>query len=119
MKILEKIFFVTVILSVILALALLIVSKLKYGEIKNLPEDSVSPSVTSTATSTALSKEREEYVACGCGCCGGTDPKEQCLSLEKGEDLEKIKQDDLRIAQDSGSCALAGCSRGIRYRYCD
>ncbi|MFA5831116.1 MAG: hypothetical protein WC878_04795 [Candidatus Paceibacterota bacterium] len=115
MKILEKIFFGTVILVIILALALSVISKLKYGENKSRTEETFPVS----ATISASSAEKETYTACGCGCCGGTEPKEQCLYRGKGDDMEKIKQDDLRIRQDSSSCALAGCSMGVRYRYCD
>jgi hypothetical protein len=63
-------------------------------------------------------KSLESYVACGCGCCGGKDPIEKCLYRSKGDDINKIIEDDKKVAK-SDSCALVGCSLGIKYLYCD
>jgi|GEM_PF-2669061 len=62
-------------------------------------------------------KEADSYLACGCGCCGNT-PIDQCLYHSKGDDLEKIKTDD-EISRKKADCAVAGCSAGVRYHYCD
>lgn len=64
------------------------------------------------------SQVNQTYVACGCGCCGGNEPKEQCLYHSKGDDINKLIESDKKI-QVSKSCALMGCSFGIKYRYCD
>ena len=58
------------------------------------------------------------YIACGCGCCGGAEPVEKCLYHSNGDDIHKIIEDDKRIA-NSADCALAGCSMGTKYIYCD
>jgi len=64
----------------------------------------------------ATFKEAEpSYTACGCGCCGGVEPEERCLR-EKGE-LERVRAED-RKARKNPDCAMAGCSRGVRYKYC-
>jgi hypothetical protein len=58
------------------------------------------------------------YFACGCGCCGGVQPKRQCLYRSKGDNLEAIIQNDKESKKNPG-CALAGCSLGTKYVYCD
>lgn len=58
----------------------------------------------------------QTYVACGCGCCGGVEPKQQCVIDAK--ELQRLKAEDaLRAA--SPDCAMAGCSAGVRYMLCD
>ncbi|MBI4346288.1 MAG: hypothetical protein HY553_05510 [Elusimicrobia bacterium] len=58
------------------------------------------------------------YLACGCGCCGGVEPLRQCLYHSKGDDPKKIIEEDLAAAKNP-ACAMAGCSRGIEYLWCD
>lgn len=60
-----------------------------------------------------------EYVACGCGCCGGypKDGEYKCLYHILGDNMRKIIEEDSNITPEM--CALAGCSTGIRYKYCD
>ena len=58
------------------------------------------------------------YIACGCGCCGGVQPRRQCLYRSKGDDLQAIVRKDKERAKNPG-CALAGCSLGTKYVYCD
>ena len=74
---------------------------------KNTP-DRENPYVVSTAG----------YLACGCGCCGGTDPDKQSLYHSKGDDLNKIIQEDKKLQQRE-ECKYAGCSKGVLYEYCD
>ena len=57
------------------------------------------------------------YVVCGCGCCG-IEPLEQCLYHSKGDDIKTIIEEDKKI-RDNPQCATVGCSRGIKYYYCD
>jgi hypothetical protein len=76
-----------------------------------------APSASGHSTPTILNSQ-ETYVACGCGCCGGTEPKEQCLYHSKGDNVEKIKQED-KVVAASDVCKVAGCSHGIKYKYCD
>ena len=59
-----------------------------------------------------------EYVACGCGCCGGAEEVVKCLYRSKGDDIQKIIDDDQKAAKSS-DCPLAGCSQPIKYIYCD
>lgn len=58
------------------------------------------------------------YIACGCGCCGGVEPDKRCLYHSKGDSLEEVIQAD-RISAHSPSCPMMGCSKGVRYIYCD
>ena len=58
-----------------------------------------------------LRPQPEEYVACGCGCCGGTEPKGECLYHAKGDDMGKIIADDGLLGK-SPDCAYMGCSIG-------
>ncbi|WP_338277617.1 hypothetical protein [Corallococcus caeni] len=58
------------------------------------------------------------YVACGCGCCGGVEPKVQCLSCANGDDLQALIAKDQEAKKDP-QCAVAGCSVGTKYVYCD
>ncbi len=60
----------------------------------------------------------EEYIACGCGCCGGVEPVVKCLYHSKGDDIQKIIEEDKKQAQDP-ICPTAGCSQPIKYIYCD
>ncbi|RKG65369.1 hypothetical protein D7W79_37960 [Corallococcus exercitus] len=57
------------------------------------------------------------YVACGCGCCGG-EPQVQCLSCANGDDLQSLIKKD-QEAKNDPQCAVAGCSIGTKYVYCD
>ncbi len=58
------------------------------------------------------------YITCGCGCCGGSTPNKKCLYHSKGDDLDKIIQEDTKTKQ-SPQCSTMGCSIGIEYSYCD
>ena len=58
------------------------------------------------------------YIACGCGCCGGVEPRRQCLYRSKGDNLEAIIQKD-KEQQKSAICANVGCALGTKYVYCD
>ncbi|WP_147445376.1 hypothetical protein [Corallococcus aberystwythensis] len=58
------------------------------------------------------------YVACGCGCCGGVEPQVQCLSCANGDDLQALIEKDQEAKKDP-QCAVAGCSVGTKYVYCD
>jgi hypothetical protein len=58
------------------------------------------------------------YLVCGCGCCGGEEPIKKCLYHSKGDDLNKIVQEDKEMNQ-SPDCKYMGCSKGIQYNYCD
>jgi len=60
----------------------------------------------------------ESYIACGCGCCGGVEPTEKCLYRSKGDKIQKIIEEDKKIAQSS-ICPNVGCSAPIKYVYCD
>jgi hypothetical protein len=60
----------------------------------------------------------ESYTACGCGCCGGVEPTVTCLYHSKGDDIQKIIEDDKKAAQNS-LCPQMGCSHPIKYTYCD
>ncbi len=59
-----------------------------------------------------------QYTACGCGCCGGAEPKEVCIYHSKGENLQKIIEDDKK-AGENPECAFMGCSLPVKYSYCD
>lgn len=63
-------------------------------------------------------EEINSYLACGCGCCAGVEPVEKCLYRSKGDDINEIIREDGITAQ-SGQCDSAGCSKGIKYSYCD
>lgn len=58
------------------------------------------------------------YTACGCGCCQDTEPIQECLYHSKGDDLNKIIEADKNLSQ-SPQCAVMGCSRPVKYIYCD
>jgi hypothetical protein len=60
----------------------------------------------------------QSYLACGCGCCVGTEPLVMCLYHSKGDDIQKIIDENQELAQSPG-CAMAGCSLGTKYIYCD
>lgn len=64
------------------------------------------------------SSSSEYYIACGCGCCGGVEPQVKCLYYAKGDNLQKIINDDKKIKQSS-NCKVMGCSPPIKYKYCD
>lgn len=72
----------------------------------------------SSRASLPASSQPQSYVACGCGCCNGVEPQRRCLSRSKGEDIQKIIEEDKKAAQ-SPSCRYVGCSRPILYLYCD
>ncbi|MEY4731872.1 MAG: hypothetical protein RL681_818 [Candidatus Parcubacteria bacterium] len=67
---------------------------------------------------TPIMTEDESYLACGCGCCGDAEPVTQCLYRSRGGDLAAIQKSDEELAA-SPSCAVAGCSMGTLYKYCD
>ncbi|MCK5474370.1 MAG: hypothetical protein KAI53_03110 [Candidatus Aenigmarchaeota archaeon] len=58
------------------------------------------------------------YIACGCGCCPEIEPEEKCLYHSRGDDLNKIIEEDKKIAQICEK-RLASCSNPIKYIYCD
>ena len=60
----------------------------------------------------------DSYVACGCGCCGGAEPKVECIYHSNGDDINKIIENDILVSQAEG-CRYAGCSQGVKYTYCD
>lgn len=60
----------------------------------------------------------ENYTACGCGCCGGVEPTVKCLYHSKGDDIQKIIENDKQAAQNP-ACPQMGCSHPIKYIYCD
>jgi len=58
------------------------------------------------------------YTFCGCGCCGGVEPESKCLFQSKGNYIQEfIIQDE--VAAEKTDCSNVGCSRGIKYIYCD
>lgn len=63
-------------------------------------------------------KKHLAYIACDCGCCGGTQPKTQCISRSRGDDLKAIVQNDIESGKNT-ECDRVGCSIGIKYVYCD
>ena len=60
---------------------------------------------------------RRVYIACGCGCCD-EDYEERCLYYSQGDSIEEIIQADIEISENP-SCEILGCSKGIKYSYCD
>ena len=58
------------------------------------------------------------YVACGCGCCPGEQPIEECLFHSKVDDINRYIRRD-RAMQQKSVCKTSGCTRGIKYLYCD
>ena len=62
--------------------------------------------------------EPSEYLSCGCGCCGGAQPQKVCLYRKKGDKLKRIIEQD-ESQRSAPMCAMAGCSLGTLYRYCD
>jgi len=79
------------------------------------PTGSAAPTA---APSASAAPNGPSYVACGCGCCGGSTPVKKCLFRSKGDDLAKIIAADKR-SRANPKCALAGCSLGTEYSYCD
>ena len=71
-----------------------------------------------TSSSCNQPKKRLAYIACDCGCCGGVQPKRQCIYQSRGDDLQQIVQRDKDAAKNP-DCARAGCSIGNKYVYCD
>lgn len=63
-------------------------------------------------------KKHLAYTACGCGCCGGTQPKKQCIFQSKGDDLKAMVQKDIESGRNT-QCDRVGCGSGIKYVYCD
>jgi len=61
----------------------------------------------------------QQYVDCGCGCCGGTEPTDKCLYKSKGDSIENVIGRSKKNPPSEHTCAVAGCSKGVRYRYCD
>ena len=63
----------------------------------------------------------QSYLACGCGCCVSDTfkPQKRCLFRSRGDDLARIIAEDQRMAANTKACAVAGCSAGIEYVYCD
>ncbi|MCO5142972.1 MAG: hypothetical protein M9962_07780 [Oligoflexia bacterium] len=61
----------------------------------------------------------DEYISCGCGCCVSdvTQQSTKCLYKEKGDSLEKIREEDKKV-KNSEHCKLAGCSQPVLYKYC-
>ena len=71
-----------------------------------------------TSSSCNQPKKRLAYIACDCGCCGGVQPKKQCIYQLRGDNLQQIVQRDKDAAKNP-DCARAGCSIGNKYVYCD
>jgi hypothetical protein len=63
--------------------------------------------------------ERPSYIACGCGCCSLENPRVKCLYRSKGDDLQRVIEEDKRIASNQALCAVSGCSFPVKYIYCD
>ena len=61
-------------------------------------------------------KGEASYTACGCGCGGGVQPKVECVGSQS--ELERIIAED-KLASQSKSCPMMGCSLGKRYTVCD
>jgi len=59
------------------------------------------------------------YIACGCGCCGGVKPQVKCLYRSKGDDLQRIIDEDKKTAANTSLCARVGCATPRKYKYCD
>jgi hypothetical protein len=57
------------------------------------------------------------YVACGCGCCGSEPMEAACYYPDRGDDLATIVSED-EAERMSTSCAMAGCSLGMRFHCC-
>ena len=84
---------------------------------------SKEPQITQNTQSAIKEKPRESpsplperYVSCGyCGCCGQSTPIKRCLYRSKGDDLQKIIDEDKKPRD----CSKVGCAGGIEYRYCD
>jgi hypothetical protein len=74
---------------------------------------------TSVSTTTTVTTDVQPYTACGCGCCPDTTPVMMCLYHAKGDDMSKIIEQDKLASQDTASCALVGCSAGVKYQFCD
>jgi hypothetical protein len=72
----------------------------------------------------AASKRKElaalpTYIACGCGCCPIDNPLVRCLYRSRGDDLQKIIENDKRAASNQAQCAVVGCAMPVKYVYCD
>lgn len=78
----------------------------------------VCPVQTGETVNQQNSGDAESYTACGCGCCGGAEAVLRCLYHSKGDDIQKIVQEDRKQAQNS-ICPTVGCSQPIKYVYCD
>jgi hypothetical protein len=103
----KKVFFATVILifAVAVGVSLYLFNKQinsQFSQISNYPANMSS----------------EQYTACGCGCCAGAEPKEKCLYRSKGDNLQKIIDEDQKASQ-SPDCPVTGCSLPVKYAYCD
>jgi hypothetical protein len=77
--------------------------------------DAVAPKIQPAAA-----KSEEPVLDCGCGCCGGVEPKVECVDRAKF-DLDALRN---KIAAEAAArkpedCAAVGCSAGTLYKYCD
>jgi len=63
----------------------------------------------------------QSYTACGCGCCKGgiNELTVTCLYHSKGDDIQKIIDDDKKTAQNSLCPQKKICNHPIKYIYCD
>ena len=75
------------------------------------------PEVKEKPTESSNKELPKSYIACGCGCCG-VKPMKRCLYHSKGDDLQKIIDEDGKW-KNNRQCEKVGCSSGIEYRYCD
>jgi hypothetical protein len=58
----------------------------------------------------ASSIKIQGYVACGCGCCPGLQPNNRRLYKNKGDYLEKVIEEDKKLAWNTELCTTVGCS---------
>lgn len=81
-----------------------------------IPTASAAPPATATASAPAPVAKGPSYVVCHC-CCGGVEPKKQCLYRSKGDSLDKIIAEDKKPKRPCPP--NAGCTMPIEHVYCD
>src|SRR5215207_8977824 len=50
--------------------------------------------------------ESPSYIACGCGCCSLESPRVKCLYRSRADDLQRVIEEDKRIASNQALCAV-------------
>lgn len=103
-------------IGIILLVAIIYGAFIYFGDENTKRENPDTPNAFPIVVNS--SNEMKEYVACGCGCCKGEEPRKECLYRSKGDDIQKIIEEDKQSARSS-SCNYAGCASGIKYTYCD